>query len=301
MKKFFARLLFLLLLCLAIFWVLDVGFTYVFKKGYYTKIQWLYNKQGEEYDYAIHGSSRAFTTLDIPMIDTATGKKGINISVDGSSIPDQLLMLKIFLHNKNSIKRLYLQIDPFSSDTEEIFDFAIPKFFPYLKEDIVFDHFKQFGYQWYAYRYVPFYRYAMYNTLWGPHEVLIDQFKILPRDFDQYGDFFYPNIDYKGPEKLRSLTFDLNGKYKFLNEIALLCRQKRIQLILFTAPVADININEEYHQNIVSFTRMMKSKGIPYYNYGDLYGNRAENFYNEIHLNRKGAIDFTNHAVPIFR
>lgn len=300
MKKFFKHLLVLSLLSLGIFWLLDLGFTYVFKKGYYTKIQWLYNKQAQEYDFAINGSSRAFTTLDLSKIEERTGKKGINISVDGSSIPDQFLMLKIFLHNKNTIKKLYLQIDPFSSNTEEIFDFAIPKFFPYLKEDIVFDHFKQFGYEWSAYRYIPFYRYAKYNTLWGPHEVLIDQFKILPQDFDQYGDFFYPNIDYKGPVKLRHLTFDLNGKYRFLNEIISLCRQQRIELVLFTAPVADIIIDADYHRNTIKFMEMMKSKGVAYYNYGNLYGNDPENFYNEIHLNKRGAENFTDYLLPIF-
>lgn len=300
MKKFFKRLLILLFLCLGLFWLFDLGFTYVFKKGYYTKIQWLYNKEAQEYDYAINGSSRAYTTLDLSKIEQRTGKKGINISVDGSSIPDQYLMLKIFIQNKNRIKKLYLQIDPFSSDTEEIFDFAIPKFFPYLKDEIVFDHFKQFGYEWYAYRYIPFYRYAKYNTLWGPHEVLIDHFKILPHDFDEYGDYFYPNIDYKAPKKLRHLTFDLNSRFKFLNEIITLCKQNHIQLILFTAPVADIIIDKEYHQNIISFTEMMKSKGVLYYNYGDLYGNNPENFYSEIHLSGNGALKFTEHVLSIF-
>ena len=301
MKKFFKNLFILLIILLAFFWLLDEAFTYVFQKGYYTKIQWLYQKQNQRYDYAMHGSSRAFTTIDIPAIEKATGKKGINISVDGSSIPDQYLMLKIFLANGNKIKKLYLQVDPFSSDTEEIFEFAVPKFMPYLKEDIVFDHFKQFGGEWYAYRYVPFYRYAKYNTLWGIHEVLIDQFKILPQDFDEYGDYFYPNVQYKGPDKLRHLTFDLKGKYKFLNQIIELCKSNKVELILFTAPVADIIIDEAYKENALQFAELMKSKGVSYYNYGDLYGNDPKLFYNEIHLSGRGAEEFTQHILPIFR
>lgn len=300
MKQFFIKLFVLLAITFSIFWILDIAFTYVFKKGYYTKIQWLSKMREQHFDYALHGSSRAFTTVDIPTIDSAKQLKGINISVDGSSIPDQYIMLKLFLENGNTVKNLYLQVDPFSSDTEELFDFAIPKFMPYLKEKMVFDHFKQFGAEWYAFRYIPFYRYAKYNTLWGAHEVLIDQFHLLPQDFDQYGDYFYPEVNYKGPDKLRNLVFDMNGKYKFLNQIIDLCKAHGIQLVLFTAPVADIIIDAAYKKNIEDFTAMMKAKGVPYYNYGDLYGHDPKFFYNEIHITREGAKDFTRKMLPIF-
>ncbi|RXK81812.1 hypothetical protein [Filimonas effusa] len=293
MKRFFIKLFVLLAITFSLFWVLDLAFTYVFKKGYYTKIQWLATVKDQHFNYAMHGSSRAFTTIDVPMIDSARKIKGINISVDGSSIPDQYIMLKLFLKNGNTIDKLFLQIDPFSSNTEDIFDFAIPKFLPYLKDSAIFNHFKQFGPEWYAFRYIPFYRYAKYNTLWGAHEVLIDQFHLLPTDFDQYGDYFYPEVNYKGPEKLRDLTFDLNGKYKFLNQIISLCDEHKIKLILFTAPVADIIIDSAYKKNIAAFTSMMKAKGVDYYNYGDLYGHDPKFFYNEIHITRKGAEDFT--------
>ncbi|MHA4895124.1 hypothetical protein ACXZ1K_10245 [Pedobacter sp. PWIIR3] len=301
MKKFFKHLTVLFLICLLVFWLLDLGFTYVFQRGYYTKIQWLYGMKDKEYDFVVHGSSRAFTTLDIPMIEQATGKKGINISVDGSSIPDQFLMLKLFLANHNKVKKVYLQVDPFSSDTEDIFDFAIPKFLPYIKEDIVFDHFKQFGYEWYAYRYIPFYRYAKYNTLWGIHEVLIDKFRILPQDFDAAGDFFYPDVKYKGPDSLRHMTFNIKGKYKFLNQIIDLCKQQQVELILFTAPVADIIIDADYKKNAIDFAALMKTKGVTYYNYGDLYGNDPRFFYNQIHITKDGAEDFTKKIIPIFK
>lgn len=301
MRRFFRKLLTLSVIVFALFWLMDVVFTYVFQNGYYTKIQWLYKVKNEQFDYAVNGNSRAFTTIHIPSVEKATGHKGINISVDGSSIPDQYLMLKLFLLNNNKIARLYLQVDPFSSNTEHIFDFAIPKFMPYLKEPIVFDHFKQFGYEWYAYRYIPFYRYAKYNTLWGPHEVLIDQFRILPQDFDKYGDFFYPSVAYKGPKKLRKLEFDLNGKYTFLNKIIEFCKQNEVELILFTAPIADIIIDNDYRANAEAFKNLMKEKGVSYYNYGDLYGNDPTYFYNEIHLSRKGAEDFTKKITSIFR
>lgn len=300
MKQFFKCLFILIAIAWALFWLLDEGFSYVFRNGYYTKIQWLYKMENQEFDYAVHGSSRAFTTVDIPKIDSARKLKGINISVDGSSIPDQFIMLKLFLENGNKIKRLYLQVDPFSSNTEDIFDFAIPKFFPYIKDDRVFNHFKQFGAEWYAYRYIPFYRYAKFNTLWGPHEVLIDKYRLLPTDFDKYGDYFYPEVGYKGPEKLRDFTWPLDGKYTWLNQIIDLCKSHNVKLILFTAPVADAIADAKYEQNIAAFTAKMKARGVDYYNYGNLYGHDPKFFYNEIHITKAGAEDFTEKMLPIF-
>lgn len=301
MNKFLKKLFFLSALMYLVFWILDIGFTYVFQEGYYTKIQWLYKKNNEKYHFAVHGNSRAYTTIDIAAIEAETGKKGINISVDGSSIPDQYIMLKIFLQHHNSMEKLYLQVDPFSSETEQIFDFAVPKFFPYIKEEVVFEHFKQFGPEWYAYRYLPFYRYAKYNTLWGLHEVLIDKFHILDQDFDEYGDYFYPNIVYKGPEKLRTLEFNLRNNFRFLNEIIQLCKQHNIELVLFTAPIADIDLNSDYYKNISGFQELMRLKGIQYHNYGDLYKNDPSLFYNEIHINKNGAEDFTKKIMPLFK
>jgi hypothetical protein len=299
MKKFFVKSLKLALILYLIFWLLDAGFTYIFQKGNYTKIQWLAKVKEQQYDYVIHGNSRAYTTVDIGKVNKSTGKKGINISVDGSSITDQYLMLKLFLSQRNKVKTMYLQVDPFSSNTEQIFDFAIPKFFPYLKNDIVFDHFKRFGYEWYAYRYIPFYRYAKYNTLWGAHEVLNDAFGLLPQDFDQYGDYFYPDVNYKGPDTLRDLTFELNARYKYLFQIINLCRSANIKLILFTAPVADIRIDDKYKANILAFKEKMRNLGVQYYNFGDLYGNDPRYFYNEIHITKAGAEDFTRYLIPV--
>jgi hypothetical protein len=302
MKRFFIQIFKLLIIIFIIFWILDIGFTYVFQKGNYTKIQWLAKIKDQQYDFAVHGNSRAYTTVDIEKIEALTGKKGINISVDGSSITDQYLMVKLFLNNNNTIRKLYLQIDPFSSNTEEVFDFAIPKFFPYIKDPIVFDHFKQFGLEWYAYRYVPFYRYAKYNTLWGFHELLNDGFNLLPQDFDKYGDYFYPDVNYKGTDKLRDLTFDSNGKYRFLYDIINLCKQNNVEVILFTAPVVDIKIDTDYKKNIKDFTtKMLEEKNVKYYNYGDIYGNDPKYFYNEIHITKAGAEDFTERMMPIFK
>lgn len=294
MKKFSINVLLLLTLLLSTFWVLDYTFTTVYKRGDYTKVQWLYNMHNEDFDFAVHGSSRAFTTINVGEIDSYTDLRGVNISVDGSSITDQYLMLKIFIENNNKVKHLYLQVDPWSTNSEEISEFAIPKFFPYLKERVVFDHFKQFGIKWYAYRYIPFLRYAEYNTIWGPHQLLNEAFDLFPQDFDQYGCYFYKEVNYRGETALQKMEFELNGGFKFLNQIIDLCKEKNIALTLFTSPIANIRIDEAYKSNMSVFKNMMNKKGVEYINYGSIYGNEKSFFTDEIHLNKFGVEDFTN-------
>lgn len=293
MKKILLNILYLFLILFGLFWALDLLFTTVYQKGNYTKIQWLYKMKHQEFDFALNGSSRAYTTVNIESIEQETKLNGINISVDGSTITDQYLMLKIFLENNNTLKKLYLQVDPWSTNMEQISHFAIPKFFPYLKEETVFEHFKQFGAKWYAYRYIPFFRYAEYNTIWGGHQLLNDMFHLFPQDFDEDGCYFYTETEYRGTKELQDLRYEIDGKYKFLNQIITLCDNYDIELILFTAPVANIRINEEYMANMEQFRLMMEGKGVKYFNFGHIYGNEVKNFTDEIHLNPYGVSDFT--------
>ncbi|WP_187261808.1 hypothetical protein [Pontibacter beigongshangensis] len=294
MKRILLNAFTILVILYGIFWVLDEIFTSTFQAGNYTKTQWLYKMQDQEFDYAIHGSSRAYTTINIEEIENETNLRGINISVDGSNITDQYLMLKLFLEHNNKIDHLYLQVDPWSANDEYVQRFSIPKFFPYIKEKAVFDHFKTFGADWYAYRYIPFYRYARYNTIWGVHQFFNDAFNLVPQDFDKHGGYFYNSVAYTGDSlKLRKLAFKLDGEYKYLNQIIALCHENNIRLTLFTSPVSDILIDEDYKHNVAAFTSMMREQGVEYVNYGDIYGNEIKMFTDAIHLNKYGVKDFT--------
>ncbi|RDC65403.1 hypothetical protein [Adhaeribacter pallidiroseus] len=294
MKKLFLNLFTLLVLLYGFFWILDEVFTRVYKKGEYTKTQWIYKMEGQQFDYAIHGSSRGYTTIDVGDINKATHLKGINLSVDGAYIADQYLTLKLFLEHGNKINHLYLQVDPVSSGTEKINSTTIPKFFPYIKEKEVFNHFKQFGYIWYVYRYVPFYRYAEYNTIWGIHQFLNDSFQLFPKEYDKYGGRFYPVSNYKRSyKKQQAYEFDLTNNYKYLNKVIALCKSKNVKLTLFTAPYSNVAVTEKYKQNVEAFKQMMSRKGVDYINYATIYNNELNMFYDEVHLNKKGVKTFT--------
>lgn len=293
MKKIFQDLFTLIVIVFSLFWLLDELFTRVYQNGNYTKTQWIYKIKKQRFDFAVHGSSRGYTTIDVGAIARETHLKGINLSIDGSSIPDQYLLLKIFLEHQNSIQQLYLQVDPVSASTEHIFASTIPKLFPYLKDPFVFDHYKQYGFIWYVYRYVPFYRYAEYNTIWGLHQFLNEFFHLFPKEYDLYGGRFYPVAQYKKPTQYRQFAFDLTSDYKYLNKIIALCQANNIKLVLFTAPYSHVAVDRAYRQNVAAFTKMINAKGITYINYAHAYNHAFNLFYDDVHLNQNGVKSFT--------
>ena len=293
MKKFYKNIIVLLLLLLAIFWGLDAIFTSVYKKGDYNKEQWLYNKNNESYDYGVLGSSRVYTTLDIKTLNEQTGKKGINLGLDGSLVSSQSLMLEILLSHGNTFKEIFFQIDPYNVNKDTISLFAQPRFLPFIKDELVFNHYRDFGVQWYVYRYVPYYRYAEFNFDWGPHNFLNHLAKVGKPDYDNAGGYFYSEYAFRGKKDRREYLFEMNAEYKYLNKVIDLCREHNIKLTLFTAPYASIDQTSKYTRNKEEFRELMKQKGVDYVDFGPLYNQRFDYFVDEDHLNLDGVEVFT--------
>ncbi len=294
--KLLKQILLFVSILFVVFYVLDIVFTSVFKNGYYNKTQWINQLENREFDYIIHGNSRAYTTIDVGRLNKETGLHGLNISVDGSSITEQSLMVQMFFAKKNKTKALFLEIDFWtdsvsgtsSINLERVSKFDIPKFFPYLKEDLVFDHYKDFGAAWYVYRYIPFYRYAEYNSIWGPHQIAIDMFHLLKPEYDQNGGHFYTNFDYKGDTTIKRMPFDSKGNFKYLNRIIAECEKNNMKLVCFTSPVANIRVDKEYFDSIETLRQMLASKNVQYHNFAHIFSGQFEKFIDETHINPRG-------------
>ena len=294
--KLLKNLVALSLITYLTFFLLDLIFTEVFKKGYYNKTQWINKIENQKFDYIIHGNSRAYTTLDVGIINKETNLKGLNLSVDGSSITEQALMLDLFMAKGNKIKTLFLEIDYWFDSTamtsslnlETVSKFDLPKFFPYLKDNMVFDHYKDFGIKWYAYRYIPFYRYAEFNSIWGPHEVIVDLFHVVKPEYDENGGHFYSNYDYHGTKKMDKLSFNPNGRFKYFNRIVNNCKKNNIKLVCFTSPISFLKEDEKYTQSMKSLEKMLQKNDIKFYNFSLIFAGKYSMFVDELHLNMNG-------------
>lgn len=211
------------------------------------KKQWVLAQKGGSFDYAVLGSSRAYGAFDMVLLDSLSGKNGINLGSNGSGFKDNYLVFSHFLKS-NTIKALYLQVDMHSLNSKESFsnEFHAFTFMPYwedaemkslLKEEIplldnlVSDIF-------------PEWRYFYFNKYFSPKEIIRRYMKSASTQ-DSYSELkggmsssdrleAVPNIEIalrKAPETIDQADWD------YLLTIIQLAQQKEIEVRLFTAPM----------------------------------------------------------------
>lgn len=208
------------------------------------KKQWVLAQQGESYDYAVLGSSRAFGAFDMNLLDSLTGLNGINLGANGSGFKDNYLVLSLFLKS-NQISKLFLQVDMASLNSKTSFsnEFHGFTFMPYwevpevrevLQEEIpLLDNpFSSIFPQW---------RYFYFNKYFSPKEVF-RRTKLAERNLDSYTK---SKGGITGEEKIQSArdikTYDLPktpdpNDWSYLIKIKTKAEAAGIEVIFFTAP-----------------------------------------------------------------
>lgn len=267
---------------------LDWLFTYVYKQGSYYKTQWLFNIHDQEFDYAILGSSRPYTSIDTRQVNNETSQKGINISLDGSTTPTHSLSLKMFLERGNKIKRLYLNEDHLEIHSQEVGKFSYPRFFPFYREKLVRDHYSKFGLKWKLYYYIPFIRYAEQNTAWGLHQFANSLTHMKKPKFDAYGTKIYPHTDYRDSRELREYVYDTTGFMGYFDDIISTCHENNIDLIVFTCPYANLKADSSYYKGVEKLDQYLQNRNAKYYDFGDRYNLQFDLFVDRDHLNKYG-------------
>jgi hypothetical protein len=211
------------------------------------KKQWVLAQKGGSYDYAVLGSSRAYGAFDMVLLDSLTGKNGINLGSNGSGFKDNYLVLSHFLKS-NTVKELYLQVDMNSLNSKESFsnEFHAFTFMPYwevtevntvLKEELpVLDNLVS--------NIFPEWRYFYFNKYFSPKEVTRKYVKSNSNQ-DPYSELkggmgSSPKLDEmpkveiafrKAPD-----TIDQEDR-NYLQTIIQLAEQQEIEVRLFTAPM----------------------------------------------------------------
>ena len=211
------------------------------------KKQWVLAQNGGSFDYAVLGSSRAYGAFDMVLLDSLTGKNGINLGSNGSGFKDNYLVLSHFLKS-NTIEELYLQVDMNSLNSKESFsnEFHAFTFMPYwedaevktvLKEELPFlDNLVSDVF--------PEWRYFYFNKYFSPKEITRRYMKSSSTQ-DPYSELKggmsssthlneMPKVEIasrKAPD-----TIDQDDS-NYLQTIIQLSKQQGIEVRLFTAPM----------------------------------------------------------------
>lgn len=293
MKKFFIQLSLLSLLVFLLCVLLDKFFTHTFKKGKTNKVQWLDKIEGEHYDLAIIGSSRAWWNIDMNLINEELNISSINLSSNHFSYSEMLLRMKRFYENNNTIGKLMIQTEywAFYSESTGV-STTVYDFLPYLDDKTTYAHLSAVSDEWFFYKNIPFYRYAKFNFQWGLEELIITQLKRRNTIFDKTGTFFSNNTFY-GNDLWQAPSIKNKNINRNLLELVTFCESKNIELCVYTSPIYNAIIDTSLQKE---FSKEIKSMGIDYLNYID-YSNDSTSFNDNTHLSIYGGRIFSEKLI----
>jgi hypothetical protein len=141
------------------------------------KAIWILAIKNKQYDYAFIGASRVFNGISPVEIDSLLGSNGINLGTSGAGFPENLLLLRQFWKNGNTIKNLIVEVnsitigDPVKrishsfSDEKFLFLYGDPTVDSIIRANTnpVKHYFRE---------YIPFFKYAEYNNIYPINKVL---------------------------------------------------------------------------------------------------------------------------------
>ncbi len=279
-----------ILLLIALACVLDPLFTYIHKHSGGTKAQWLNAMHNEHYDAVVIGSSRALWNLDMNAVDEGCGMRTISLANNHFRPAEMLLAMKIFLRNKNSTKKLLLQVDSsVLTDEQEGFSSTLYDFVPFLDDTLIYDFLRERDPEWFWLRHVPFWRYTKYNFKWGLEQTLRSAIGKRPVPFDSTGSYFSPTNAFYGSQLYEFEPTTPASLGADLTELLQLCKSNGIEPVMFTSPNYRVRSPDEVR---FAPNRIMATAGLQLFDFTDSLD--AQIYFNDNrHLNRTGGERFT--------
>jgi hypothetical protein len=281
MKKFSIYILGILFSLILLLYLADFIFTTVYIKSIpRNKLQYILKEKNKFYDIVFLGSSRVANHVDTELFSKLSGKRCINLGVEGAGLNDNLLQLKLLL-DSNKVNNLFLQVDNNFQNSSPS-NISISEAMPFFTNKIVSDHLKEHFNNYYLLKYIPFYRYAVNSPKIGFREMFFSLINKKPRIDPSKG--YIPKFHKALTLKYYSFPKNIVRENPALNEIKLICKEYNVNLILFISPYCSKVINSNYLEQL--------NYKIP--NLYDLSKNYKDDYFSNCsHLNDRGAKEFT--------
>ncbi|MDO8998190.1 MAG: hypothetical protein Q7W45_00385 [Bacteroidota bacterium] len=272
-------------------------------KLYIDKPSYVINCKNQNFDYLVGGSSRVHNNFNTVLFDSLTGLSGFNIGYGGSGLPQNYLMLYLFLKNGNTIKNYIQQVDE-GGLSRNAFTHPLSEYFfmHYLSIDNEVNQFYKTNvplYKYYIWRYIPVIKYVEYNNYCRLSNILsnkvVDQNELKNKGYaklnierkDSFPSMNYPDVNIE-------LEIDTLNIY-YLNKIYNLCKEYSVNYVCYTSPVyKKYHLSYTPHNLKKTLDDYNKSNEIEYFDFClDKNYNNDFLFLDETHLNATGTDVFT--------
>ena len=288
MKKFIKFIFQILVIFFLALIILDLIYTVIYlQSSNRGKIDCVYNSQLKNYDVIILGSSRANNHFVSRMFENK-GLKTFNYGMSGSSLFETSLMLKLMLERKYIIKNVIVETDLNLLNEQRSYGIA-SKFLPYIHDsNLIKLHFSSEN-DFKELYYIPFYRYVANDVQIGFREVLLNLLNKQTIHLQNGGYIALGN-------EIGSMEYNLKNvkpiHNKYYEEIKMMCRVNKINLIAVMTPMCDNAKGLEYFKKVNAIYPEI-------YNYENVVqGNQY--FSSCGHLNDTGAQLFTGTIIRKF-
>jgi hypothetical protein len=255
------------------------------------KVNIIFNKELAK--NIILGSSRALTGVNTELLSNATKRKWFNLAMDDTRNETHLLFLELLNDLNKTPDNLVVQYDQENliKDTTTFFDNDY-QILPFINSNKIVSNYFRPKKNYYLFKFCPIYKYIYFNTeLLFPSIILFFKPNYNHRFDIRFGDYNYPKdfILQKDENKIKRKTIVL--KNKVLTEFYKISHSRKINLIIYTAPIYKTNVNLDTSlNNYVNLSSLFKSMS----KFGDV-----------IHINGRSKNEFTDSLVnslsPILR
>lgn len=279
MGSFLKKTSFILIGVLLIANLLSYMSLWAMRQGNFYKPSFLVHLKETKFDYIVLGASTGLTTLDTEVIDSINGTKGINLSVDDTSIASQYLMLQHFLAEGKSTKVCVLAPSVASYDlSQKALSANDYRFLPYVGRDYVSAYYESFSGTDASVlsksAYVPMLGVSFYNAeVFYPSLISVMQPERRNR-FNAHGNYTYPvqNTSYQDLKAQQSIALAFSNPS--LKKIKALCDSQGIALICYLSPIKSQRVTKTSPgYQTINHTAVLKD---------------GRYFFDEIHVNSAG-------------
>ncbi len=286
MKKLLIYILIIFSITLCMSYIFDMYYTHVFETSKpRSKLQMALKNDTFNYDVIFIGNSRVENNIDCETVTRLTGKSCMNFGIAGVSNQDQLVLLHILKSKGATFDYIFIQTDATYNNKglTKAFRGAL---IPYM-DDKVIQPFLKDEVSW-GDTYVPMYRYMRNDKILGLREIITvsmgKETKIdlangwVPKDGNHL-----KNITPNTTPIVINDNPEVDDVKKSVNLLA-------NTVFWFVSPYCS-------EKNNRSMIPELKEKIPDLVSYINFFDGREEHFFNCGHLNREGAVLFTEHIV----
>ena len=268
MKLFLKNVVIILIAVIGLATLISAGSLWSLRHSSFYKPSFLVNDiKNTSFDYIILGASTGLTTLNTYVIDSITGTKGLNLSMDDTSLATQYVMLQHFIAEGKTTSYCILAPSNTSYDLKKnrLSDNDY-RFLPYVGREYVYKHYSQYSSNPARFlkfsKFFPMLGVSYYNTeLFYPSINSSMDLKKRNR-FDSKGNYTYPAKNRKEMLITQRDTFEVDFSNSYMKAIKNLCDTHGIELICYFTPMERRSvkvINNDYifinHSSTLTNTR----------------------------------------------